>query len=358
MSHIDSTQLNDLLAVGAENEKRFNRHGIIKAVKNATAGVDYISPSNKEKLATMSGSRDLQLPVIKDQKVTVTTSPSFTIPSNLAESVNYSFVPYNVFSGFRYYPAAFENNQLDAEEYKRNVMLNVLEGMADEVEGILAARLEDRKTQVLNHTIQVSQGDGTYTFDAATDKLNISKAAQKETMFFNLDTLMGANKLAGPYAVVTNPGGLSVQKAEQLKFSVANQQNKSALGMFPMDRMHESDLIDAVGNNIFDGWLIRDGAMGVIENYPVDFRKGTILGEKKWTVSDTELPFLNMRANVFTNADATNATSVITPNTDSNLEMTYFEEMAIWARFYVVYRYNSDLTTRPQDIVKLSGLPT
>jgi hypothetical protein len=32
--------------------------------------------------------------------------------------------------------------------------------------------------------------------------------------------------------------------------------------------------------------------------------------------------------------------------------------MAIWVRFYVVYRYNSDLGTRVNDIVKIQGLLT
>jgi hypothetical protein len=38
--------------------------------------------------------------------------------------------------------------------------------------------------------------------------------------------------------------------------------------------------------------------------------------------------------------------------------MTHFEEMALWFRFYVVYRYNSDLSARANDIVKLVGATT
>ena len=68
-----------------------------------------------------------------------------------------------------------------------------------------------------------------------------------------------------------------------------------------------------------------------------------------------ELPYCRMRANVYTNSQATEATSLITSGTDSNLIMTAFEEMAIWVRFYVVYRYNGDLANRANDIVKIVG---
>jgi hypothetical protein len=40
------------------------------------------------------------------------------------------------------------------------------------------------------------------------------------------------------------------------------------------------------------------------------------------------------------------------------MTMTHFQEMAIWNRFYIVFPYNSDLTTRVSDIVKLKGLTT
>jgi len=70
------------------------------------------------------------------------------------------------------------------------------------------------------------------------------------------------------------------------------------------------------------------------------------------------MPFIKSRLNVYVNKEATDATSIITPTTDSNLIMTHFEEMAMWDRFYVFYRYNSDLTTRQNAIVKIAGLTT
>ncbi|WP_288374105.1 hypothetical protein, partial [uncultured Chryseobacterium sp.] len=69
-------------------------------------------------------------------------------------------------------------------------------------------------------------------------------------------------------------------------------------------------------------------------------------------------PFTRMVANVYVNNAATDATAMVSAGKDSNLIMTHFQEMAIWHRFYVVYRYNSDLANRVNDIVKITGLTT
>ena len=181
-----------------------------------------------------------------------------------------------------------------------------------------------------------------------------SKAAQKETMFYNLEELMAANKLGGDYRLATSRAGLAVQRSEAAKYGVSNDKNLQALGFLPSDRLYESDNISA-GSDIFNGWLMRDGAMGIYSNHPFDFANGTMVDGKEWSVSDVELPFTRMQANVYVNSQATEATSLISGGTDSNLKMTHFEELAVWFRFYVVYRYNSDLSTRANDIVKVSG---
>ena len=194
----------------------------------------------------------------------------------------------DVFTGFRFYPAQYDNNQIDADWAKQQVMKNVAYGAGNVIETILASTLETRKTQLLNYLTQVSQGDGTFTFDAPSDTLRISKAAQKETMFYNLEQLMGANELPGAYRIVNSRAGLAVQKSEAAKYGNSNEKNLQALGMLPSDRMHESGNI-APGSDIFNGWLLRDGSIGVIENFPYDFRAGTEIGGKKWSISDVEL---------------------------------------------------------------------
>jgi hypothetical protein len=360
MSYLDLTVLEDFQADQATNEKRIAKYGMIDLVKDSTPAVDYIPPSVQEKLNTMSASRDAQIPVIKDQTVTVVSTPGFEfIPENLAETANYFFVPFDVFTGMRIFPGSFENNQLDIESYRDKVLSNILQAAAVAIDDLAEVKLLERKTQVLDFTTQVSLGDGSFDFNAGTDTLEISKSAIKDTMFANLEALMAANKLGGDYRIVTNPAGLNVIETEAAKFGPGNQKDlKWTQSVIPMDRRYESHQL-APGVNAFNGFFVRDGAIGMYENYPFDFRKGTNLGGvKQWSISNVELPFTRMRANVYINKEATEATSLISPKTDSNLIMTTFEEMALWFRGYFVYRYNSDLSTRANDIVKIAGLTT
>jgi hypothetical protein len=359
MAYLDSTVLNDFQAREATNEKFEANYGMLDLVKASTASVDYVPPSVKETLSSISASRKAQIPVMKDQTVTVTTTPGFSnIPINLGTSDKYFFTAYDVFSGFRLYPASFENNQIDGAWWREQTIRNVLKGMAASKDDIMETVLEARKSQVLNYGAQVSQGDGTFTFQAASDTLEINKAAQKDTMFTYLKELMRANQLPGEYRIVTSPGGLLVSEVEAMKHqdqqAVQRLWSQSAV---PFDRRHTSDQLSPGADN-FTGFFVRDGAIGSYENWPWDFRNQTELAGKQWNITDVEMPYIKSRPNVYINKEATEATSIITPTTDSNLIMTHFEEMAIWDRFYVVYRYNSDLTTRQNDIVKIKGLTT
>lgn len=357
MALLDASSLNDIQISDAQNDKRFSELGIINAVKESDRFVDFIPESARKQMQELSSDRDLQIPVIIDQTVEVNTTPGFNfIPSNLPESAQFTFTAVDVFSGFRHYDAQFANNSLESERVKQMVMKNVLFEMGNTIETLLSTTLDTRRSQVLDFTTQINQGTGggTYTFDGGADVLNINLAAQQKTMFANLTEVMAANELGGNYRVVTNRAGLAVQKTEALQFGAANNNNLQALGMFSADEMHESGNI-AAGSDVFNGFLIRDGAIGLVENFPFDFRTGKTVDSRRWSVSDQELPFLRMRANIYTNTEATDATALVASGTDSNLKMTTFQEMAIWSRFYIVFRFNSDISTRAQDIVKLSG---
>lgn len=361
MAFLDATQWNDWQDVNAKSDQRFSSKGVIDSFKSSTQFVDYISPSAKEKFATFSSLRDVQIPVIKEQTVTVVTTPGFNfIPDNLTESDVFTFAAVDFFSGFRHYPAMYQNNQIDAE-FDRNVkMTNVSQAIADEIETYLVTILDANKSQVIDFTTQVNQssGGGVYTFNGGTDTLEINKAAQQETMFTSLSTLMTANKLPGSYMSVVSPAGLAVQKLEALKFGAANDKNIQAIGMIPAEDMHNSHNI-AQGSDVFNGFWVRKGSVGLYENFPWDFRNGTTTGNgEQWSVTDVELPFARVRANIYTNTFSANATGLVTPNTDSNLIMSAGEEMAVWVRIYATFPYNTDITTRANDIVKIKGLTT
>lgn len=357
MAYLSTTVLNDFQAKEATNEKFIANYGIVDLAKDSGPFADYIPPSVMQILATSSASRNAQIPVLKDQTVTVTTVPGFSnIPVNLGETDNYFFTAFDIFSGFRLFPASFENNQIDGAFYRDNVIKNVLQAMAVSKDDIIESILETRKTQLLNFTTQVSQGDGTFVFDGGSDTLNINKAAQKDTMFTYLNELMLANQLPGEYRIVTSPAGVLVSEVEAAKFREGQDKqllwSQSALAA---DRRYVTNQISPASDN-FKGFFVRDGDIGTVSNFPWDFRNGTMFGGKEWSITDAEMPFIKSRINVYVNKEATEATSIITPTTDSNLTMTHFEEMAMWDRFYVFFRFNSDLANRQNAVVKIAGL--
>jgi len=358
MAYLTSTVLDDLQVLGGLDEAREGNYGIVDFARASTPRVDYVDSVVISSLQTMSGARDANIPVIKDGTVTVSTTPGFaSIPINLGETATYAFTAYDVCSGMRLFPSTFANNAVSINNYIQAQTKKILKGCALEAEGIIETVMEARKTTLLDSTTQVSQGSGTFTFDADTDVLQINKAAQNDTMFAYLNQLMVANQLGGEYGIISNPAGLAFNTVDALKYQAFQATYKEwDQGNMALSNRFVSDSISA-GSDVFQGWLARLGSIGLVENFPYDFRMGTKLAAQEWSISNTELPYIKMRANVYTNNEATDATAMVT-TTDTNAIMTTFEEMFLWFRFYVLYPYNSNLATRASDIVKLTGLTT
>lgn len=359
MAYLDQVVLADYQDLTVQSEARKTKYGQLDLAVDSTSGVDYVPPSVRMKLANASGMQSYKIPVLKETEATAVTVPGFAnIPINLGEADNMYFTAYDVFSGFRLFPASFAGSQVDIQSYINDRMRKVTEAMAAAAETIVNTNIEARKTQVLGYTTQISQGDGQFNFSEDTDTLSIDKSAIKDTMFDNLNALMIANKLEGDYRIVTNPAGLSAAKTAYLKYGAANDKNLLQFGnAIPENMRYESHAISP-GSDVFHGYLVRNGAIGLFENFLWDFSNMTQFGGKTWNISDVPLQNLRMRVNTFVNLEATDATSLFASVTNKNLVMTHFEEMAFWARFYVVYRYNSTITTKANDIVKLVGLTT
>jgi len=357
MGYLNASVLNDHQSTLTTSEAFTSDYGVNDLCRDSGPFQNYIDPETFQMLRTANSNRSGIIPVIKDGEITVNQTPGFAnIPSNIGESDTYSFVAYDVFSGFRHYPSTHANNNVKNAFYVNDRIQEILKKKADKIEEIQLSVLESRKTQVLGFTDQISQGDGIYNFNTGTDTLEISKAAQKDTMFYNLTKLMKANKLSGGYKIVTSPAGLVSNDVEAMKFREANQkQIMWAQEFMGSQNRYESHQIAPGGNN-FNGWLVRDGDIGFIENHPYDFVNSTTVGEKKWSISSTRLQYTNMRANIWVNRDASNTSNLVSPGNNTNGTMSTFEEMAIWTRFYVYYRYNSDLSTRQNGVVKLAGL--
>lgn len=354
--NLDATLLNNLQGVNTFSESRYAELGLVDLAKNSTRAVDWISPDEVQKLAEMSSLRNMELPTIVDGEFTVTSVPGFDIPANLSTSGKNTPLAFDIFTGFRHYPALYSNNMVKGEFDLNHKMKKACYGLGKALESILAARFEARKTQVLPlGTAQVSDGSATFTFNTSTDTLEISKAAQKELMFSNLNRIAEANEIGGDYEIVTSRAGTALARNEFAKYGQNNDKNLQSLGFITPDKLHETGNLSP-GSNNFNGYYVRNGSIGLYENFPADFRMGTKVGSREWSISDMELPFVKMRANVHVNREPSKAEALVTAGRDTNLTMTHFEEMALWVRVIIFEEFNSDLTTRPNPIIKLAGL--
>lgn len=353
MAYLSATDLNDLQELGGKDESRYSQVGLVDAAKDSTEFLDFIAPGQIEAMQKLSSVRNFQNVVITDETPTVVTTPGFNfIPTNLPTSAQYTFTAVDIFSGFRFYPASYEDNAIDMEWEKRNRMKKILYQMAITKEGLIQTVMESRKTQIFAGSAQVTAASaGTINFNTGTDTLDINLAAQTDTMFNNIQAMFEINELPGMLRYITNRGGLQPQFVNALKYGAGNDRNLQALGLPDPGRYYQTGTV-AAGSDVFNGYVFRDGAIGLIENFPFDFRNGTNFAGKEWSVSDMEMPWTRSRINVYVDNQAAEATSLIN---SSNMKMTHFQEMALWDRFFIVFPYNSDLTTRANDIVKISG---
>lgn len=355
--NLDATMLNDYQDTNTFSESRYAELGAVDLVKNSTKKADWISPNVVEEISKISSLRNVEIPAIIDQEIIVTATPGFDIPANLTTSGKISGMAYDIFSGFRHFPAHYANNLVGEKFDLDHKIKKVSYGMGKAFENIILSRLEARKTQVLPlGTAQVSDGGKTFNFNTTTDALEISKEAQKELMFANIGRLMGANEIDGDYEILTSRAGLAAARNEWAKYGTNNEKNLQALGFPSIDQLHETGAL-APGSDNFIGYYVRNGSIAAYENYPADFRMGTKLQNgQEWSISDIEIPFARMRANVFVNKEATNATALVGSGRDTNLIMTHFQEMALWIRVYIFEEFNSNLATRVNPIIKLQGL--
>lgn len=356
MANIDATDLNDLQVQQARNDKRFQELGAVDIVKHAGQFVNFIPEKDRRDLETMSSDRNQEIPVIVDQTVVTTTQPSFDVPANLLESTTFSFTPIDIFSGFAHHKAQYANNVLAAEQGKMTKINNVLYAMGQDLEAQINAVLEARKTQVLAHTTQISQGSNGQSYTFAANILEVNKAAQQNTMFTSIDEVMAANDMGGRYSYLSSPAGFAVQKQELATYGAANTKNLQDLGIPDASLLHQTNSISTT--DVFDGFAVRDGAIGIITNHPYDYRNNTTVGSRSWSVSDGDVPFLEHKVNVMTNTEATDATALAASGTNSDLQLTSVETMSFWFRGYIVFEYNADLSTRSNSILKIQGQTT
>lgn len=350
---IDFSVLNAYQDRITQTEKRQQKYGLIESLQYNTPMCPVLTPTLKAHLQTVEG-RATEYTGLKEDVITTTTTESFTVPSNLSTSEQKTLSLITIASGFQVYPAWFQNNTIAYEEYLANKYDEVFAAMASAKETQIGNLLNTNKTQTIDGIAQINGGDGTFAFDDTNDWVSANKAAQKDVLFSNLESLFGINKMAGSHNAVVNKGGLNLALNEILKFGAVNSENRQFIqNQLPL---YFETLGISPSSYQFIMYMMNDGAIGGVQNYPFDFRTGTNVDSKLWGITDTPVPYVNERLNVYYNREATDASSLA--DTTSHLKMTSMEEWEFIDKFFLVTKYNSDLTTRVSDIVKVAGLTT
>jgi hypothetical protein len=347
---IDFSALNAYQDKITQTEKLSQRYGLIECLRYNTPFNKVLTPTLKAHLQQVEG-RTTEYTGLKESVITTTSTESFTIPAHLSTSEQKTLTSVSIFSGFQIYPAWFQNNTIAMADYLANKYDEVFMAMASAKEVLVATLLDTYKNQAALAVTQINGGDGTFAFDAGLDTVTVNKAGQKDALFANLKTLMRIAKRAGNYNFVVNEGGFNLALNEILKYGANNDKNLAFM-QNAMPLFFES-LNIAPESFQFKAYMMVDGAIGAVQNYPFDFRMGTIVDSKVWGIMDSPAPYIGEKLNVYHNREAVDASSL--GDTTAHLKMTAMEEWGFLDKFFLVTNYNSDITTRVNDIVKVTG---
>jgi hypothetical protein len=336
-----------------QTELLSQRYGLIECLKYNTPFNKVLTPTLKAHLQQVEG-RTTEYTGLKESVITTTSTESFTIPAHLSTSEQKTLTSISIFSGFQIYPAWFQNNTIAMADYLANKYDEVFMAMASAKEVLIATLLNTNRNQVALAVNQINGGDGVFTFDASLDTVTVTKAAQKDTMFANLKTLMRIAKMAGEYNMVVNEGGFNLALNEIYKYAASNDKNLAFI-QNQLPKFFET-LNIAPESFQFKAYLMLNGAIGSVQNYPFDFRMGTTVDSKVWGIMDTPAPYIGERLNVYHNREAVDASSL--GDTTAHLKMTSMEEWGFLDKFFLVTNYHSDLVNVLTDIVKVTGATT
>jgi len=347
MAFLDLTAINALQEDSmVQKEMRMLNHGLIDFAKWMDQGASWLTPEMRSKLSTLVNNT-FQLPALVEDVITTADVESFDIPINSSESAVVTATKVTIFSGYKLNPYQLASNLITPDEYKRNKRLEIFKAMAKKKEELIQTFLETQKTQVLDVT-GVPTG---YSFNTGTDELEITLAAQGDIMFATLDTIMKQNNLNNPNAVA-GTYGLQHVLNEWMKYGANNDKNLQNQNM-PVDVFLSNQVTNS---QRFTGYVGQWGGMAMVENYLPEFIDNVTVDNAAWGLTDGAVPFLNERVMVYQNKGKANATS---PGTTSpeNI-MSIYEEEAFISKFYFIEKFNSDLTSRVADIVRIEGQTT
>lgn len=344
MAYLLQTELAAIQTSTTETELRKKTHGVIPFAFDQTPSMPALTSEVKAAIEMANG-RYVDISALKEMTPDITRSFTYDITPNLSESDKTRVTVYTVMSSFQYNPYTFLNNAAGAEEYKINKLKEIDKAIASDVSTTLLSILDARKTQVLDVT-----GAPTGVLFNASDYVTMTEAVQAKPFFDYLETIMMQNNLNGEYSAV-GTHSLRHILADIKQYGSSNDKNLLAQS-FPTTYF-ESNLAVTASSNA-TAYMVKDGAIGIQQTYPAIFvaNESRIPGIE-FSIGAQPLPQTGMKPLIMKQTQAYDETAL---SSHQAAGMSLVENYKVGVSFAVVSTYNSDITTRVNDVVKLELL--
>ncbi len=356
---LDPTTLLDVQFDEAQGEVRKDpRYGILRQMERSTqaarSSMGTIRGDIEQTLSQLEDNVGFQIPTLKEKPIATTSVESFNIPVNLGESDFMSVSKITTVAGFWYLPAIHASNKISSEDYLRDRTNEVDEALADAREANTIAALDARRTQILPGADKVSFGAANFSFNGATDELEVNLAGQQDNFYMRTAKLLeqvGTFGMRGDMLGMSEELALAPALSAWVKAGAGNSENQQNDMNTPISFMESTNIASAATQGT--AYIMKAGALAYVDNSTYDYRNNTQTRDGwEWSRTANILPKLGRGVNLLYNSKGLDA-SQISPGS-SHLVTTGAEMWSFVDKYYIINTYNSDLTTRSNDIVRLN----
>lgn len=327
------------------NEFRMTNMGITNAYKNQSDSVDsIISPELKDK-AMASAGRNVKIPVIDYQDVTVRTTRPLVIPTYANNSALVTVTWVTMAFGFPMRTAEHFNNDIDFQKDFNKKYAAMLVKFASTLEGYGAANLNTNKTLVINGaTSGTTVGGHTLVSGVVNETTDALKNAE---IYSDLPPMMGQNDFYTNGLDIIGNQGLHAIMRRQEGFGDANTENKKI--QYANNNFQWSNSITDAVSKSATGYAVAPGNLGLLFRIEPDALLRTDLGQgTKW--DQIVLPGLEIPCGTYQYVGAVDPSAEGAHLTHLTRTGQYMFDFAFEVGF--ITAYNSDSANLPGGIIK------
>ena len=262
-------------------EYRPSRYGALNAfMVQSEDPTGILTPELKEKARTSIGNV-LETPVIDyDAGISIGHTRELTIEDseNTSKMYKITFTTYSW--GFTITPAAFMNNEISIQKDFETKMMKYIYKFAQTLDEAALATLATNKTQVFKNKLLYAQSGNVVN----------AKWSERENILGDLGVMMNANDYYGQLHLIGDPGVESILRKLQQNglYNSVNKQNE-----YGDKIVHLTNNIASAGGKYAQGYMVNEGALGMLTRFERDCLLGTVSGDgHEWGIAT--LPLLNM----------------------------------------------------------------